>query len=50
MTEKVEKIVDISPKSLTEKECSRLSSNPQLRKEYEDKWGKNIAGTCGIKS
>ena len=43
-----EKILDINPDSLTGKDCLEFSSNPQLRKKYEDKWGEGITEMCGI--
>lgn len=40
-------VLDINPDRLTGKECIELSSNPQLKRKYESKWGEGITDVCG---
>lgn len=41
-----EETLEINPDSLTGKECLEFSSNPQLRRKYEEKWGNGITDIC----
>lgn len=39
-----EEILDMEPENLTDNECVTFSSNPELKKRYEEKWGSK--GIC----
>ncbi len=43
-----DEVLDVEPESLSGRECNEFSTNPQLKKRYEDKWGKGITGLCDI--